>query len=258
MASFCIIYIATGKKYINEAITSATRSRSYISNTPIYCFTDELDIAASSGVFDHVILHPNATYSYRDKILPLLHLPCRYCLFLDSDAVLLTDPSAFLSILSHYHCAGVFAPVRIPSGWIDSSIPALFPEINTGVLFLKRSVRQYLLVRHWLYMYDYLLRTHNQSWDQASFRSSLWRLMTYLGLNFLSLPSESNLRLTKPWVVGKGSPVFIVHGRVPQDEWDNLVDYLNNDTTIFRTWNEWLRRYPSSALILKIPPQPLG
>ena len=258
MVEYCVLYIATGKSYVNEAISSVIRSRKFCGFTPFFCVTDELEIATSSGVFDQVFLHDSPSYSYRDKIVPLLNLPARHCLFLDSDAVLLVDPLNFLHLSRKYHCAGAFSPVRIPDGWSDKSVPTLFPEVNTGVLFLRRSVRQYLFVRRWLHMYDYLELNHNQLWDQASFRSALWGMINQFHLNFLSLPSECNFRITKPWVAGKGSPVFVVHGRVPDEEWDNLVQYLNSNVSIFRTWNEWLRRYPSSSLKLKIPPQPLG
>jgi hypothetical protein len=70
-------------------------------------------------------------------IAPLLSLPYTRTLFLDTDARL-------------------SAPVRRPDGWSSASVPALFPELNSGVLLMHRSWRQRLLVRRWLHLYEQL------------------------------------------------------------------------------------------------------
>jgi hypothetical protein len=82
-------------------------------------------------------------------IAPLLSLPYTRTLFLDTDARL-------------------SAPVRRPDGWSSASVPALFPELNSGVLLMHRSWRQRLLVRRWLHLYEQLQAQCQQAWDHAS------------------------------------------------------------------------------------------
>ena len=72
----------------------------------------------------------------------------------------------------------------------------------------------------------------------------------------LNLPSEANLRTTKPWIAGKGMPVFVVHGRIPQNEWPTFLHYLNNDIDIFRDWRDWIINNPQSKILPKLPPNP--
>jgi hypothetical protein len=76
---------------------------------------------------------------------------------------------------------------------------------------------------------------------------------------FSVLPAEANLRTTKPWVAGRGLAVHVLHGRVPQDESEALLDYLNINVDRFRTWVEWNQHYPNTKLRLRIgepPPDP--
>ena len=62
------------------------------------------------------------------------------------------------------------------------------------------------------------------------------------------MPQEANLRLTKPWVAGRGLKVSVLHGRPPEDELDDFVQFLNDDFDRFRTWSEWLSLYPNSQI----------
>ena len=115
-----------------------------------------------------------------------------------------------------------------------------------------------MLIRRWLFLYDQLQAGHGQSWDQASLRSAVWKLQRCAGLRLALLPPEANLRTTKPWIAGKGLAVHVVHGRVPEPEWPALLAYLNGDVERFRSWSEWLQRYPGSALRPQLPPEPTG
>ena len=87
----------------------------------------------------------------------------------------------------------------------------------------------------------------------------LWRFVQHRRFQLAVLPAEANFRTTKPWVAGKGLPVHVLHGRVPPEETEALMNYLNGDFDRFRTWTEWYRRHPNSQLRLRIgeaPPDP--
>lgn len=246
-----LLYVATGPAYLEEAAASARVSRPLAGGRPIAVVCDCFEQANQLGVFDLVLAHPEPRRTYRDKIAPLLQLPFTRTLFLDTDARLTAPADGLFAALGKAHLAAAYAPVRRPTGWWDPSVPELFPELNSGVLLMRRSWRQLLLVRRWLRLYDQIAAKCGQSWDQASLRSVVWKLQQGWGLRLALLPPEANLRTPKPWLAGEGLAVQVVHGRVPELEWETLVDYLNGNTNCFRSWQEWQALHPSSALRLK-------
>lgn len=246
--NFGIFYVATGRKCCLEAIDNARRTRSLYDFPYISIKTDQIELAEKSGVFHKIISFESPIFSYRDKISGLMTLPYEHTLFLDSDACSIVDIVDFLSIFKVADLAAAYAPVRYPPGWTDSSVSNLFPELNTGVLLIRRTPQWTLMAEHWLSLYDSLIESHSQLWDQASFRSILWSAASSHNIRFLHLPSEVNLRTTKPWIAGRGMPVYVIHGRFPGKEFSPFVNYLNSDIDRFRTWTEWLSLFPDSAI----------
>ena len=247
MTTRSLVYIATGDKHRDEALTSCLYSRPYLSNISTCIYTNYIT-PDLQNTFDHCFLHPDPQFSYRDKILPLIDLPSDECIFLDSDAFLCNPISDIFEVCTGFDVAAVKAPVRIPPGWCDPNVPKLFPELNTGVLYLSSSEIQSFLVRSWLNLYDSLHQSHGQSWDQASFRSVLWSSICNSSLRFYDLPPEVNIRTTKPWFAGRGLPAYVIHGRFNSSELSNLLSFLNQDIDRFRTWVDWLALYPESSI----------
>ena len=247
MSSEGILFIATGATHRAEAAASARAGRAHAGGRPIAIMTDDVEAAEAMGCFDRCLPHPDPRHSYRDKIPGLLDLPFDRTLFLDSDARPTARLDGLFALLDHHDLAAAQAPVRIPAGWRDQAVPDEFPELNTGVLLLRRGQHQAELVDRWLERYDEI----GQDWDQATFRSAAWALLPK-GLRLATLPPEANLRTTKPWIAGKGIPVTVVHGRVPEAEWPALLDYLNGDIERFRTSTEWLERHRDSALTPRV------
>lgn len=246
-----VVYVATGARYISEAILSCTRLKFFNPNLNVCLFTDDYLSTKLTKCFDIVLQHPCPTYSYRDKLSILELSPFIYTLFLDTDACPIVNIFNDFAILDSFDIAGAYAPVRIPSGWCDHTVPFSFPEINTGVFFFRNSPIMHKFFRNWLKLYDALYVEFFQKWDQASFRSVLWSFYSTNFVVFHILPSEYNFRLTKPWIAGKGLPVSIIHGRVNEHEWSLLIDFLNNDISQFRIFSDWYKKFPSSLIKLK-------
>ena len=242
-----ILYIATGKKFLEEAAENAKAGRNQIGSRKIAIVTDNIAEAEKTGCFDICIIHPDPRFSYRDKIPPLINLPFEKTLFLDSDARIISSVDGLFHQFEWYDFGAAHAPVRIPDGWGDKQIPNIFPEFNSGVLLLRRSELQESLIRKWLEKYDII----NQAWDQATLRSAVWEMLNN-GLRHQVLPPEANFRTTKPWIAGQGLEVVIVHGRVPQDEWLDFSHYLNQDINKFRTGEEWFKKFPWTKIKYKI------
>ena len=74
---------------IGGAIASVERIRPYLNGRPITLVTDEPE-KVPQVLFDQVIAHKQPQKSYRDKIMPLLNLPYKRTLFLDTDLELLS------------------------------------------------------------------------------------------------------------------------------------------------------------------------
>lgn len=243
-----LLYIASGPSYLEEAIKNAALSKYYCPSLRISICTDDCVSAYSSGLFHKVIKHDAPAYSYRDKIVPLIDLPYSSTLFIDSDAFVCHDIDSIFMLSSHVDVACAFAPVRHPPGWTDIHVPITFPELNSGVILLKKSLLQKKFIKHWLSLYDKVFVQHGQSWDQATFRSVIWDFMKKKRFRFLHLPDEANLRTPKPWIAGRGMPVQIVHGRIPKDEIHAFVSYLNTDIDKFRSSSNWLELNPASSI----------
>ena len=244
-----ILYVATGPQYLAEAAANLKAARPHLGNCSVAVVTDDVPAAEALGCFDLCLPHPDPRHSYRDKIPALIDLPFDKTLFLDSDARIIGPVEGLFQLLDQFDLAAAHAPVRLPSGWSDSSVPPTFPELNSGVLLLNRSKQQQSLIQRWLEQYDAI----GQDWDQATFRAVVWEFLSkdlHLGI----LPPEANLRTTKPWIAGKGLSVSIVHGRVPDDEWPHLIQYLNGDIDSFRTNTEWRSKHPATTLTPRVAP----
>lgn len=217
---------------------------------PITVFTDDV---STDNILPYVNIksHPCPKYTYRDKISILENSPYYYTLFLDTDATPLVDISSTFNLLQSFDIAASYAPVRIPRGWYDDDVPEYFPELNTGVIFFRNSNLNRRLFRAWCSLYDFLSNSFSQLWDQASFRSVLWKYYFNRQTRLHLLPPEYNFRLTKPWIAGKGLPVSILHGRVADNEWEPLKRFLNSDINTFRTYIDWYNLYPQSLIRIK-------
>lgn len=226
-ASEGVLLVATGERHRLEACEAVPRIRPMLGGRPIWLVCDRPDLVPP-GVFDHVSAHPDVRQTYRDKIRPLADLPFSRTLFLDTDVELLQPVEDVFRLLAAVDLLGCHAPVRWCQ-WVDPLVPDGFCELNSGVLGLRRGRRVRRLIRTWLATYD----RAGVRFDQASLRSALWQ-GCQRGLRLWVLPPEYNLRTTKPWIAGKGLPVKIVHGRIPEAMRQPLARYLNDNIEAFR------------------------
>ena len=148
--------------------------------------------------------------------------------------------SSIFSLLQTFDICACAAPVSHPPGWTSSIPPQFFPEYNSGVILFQNSpVVSNLLAVGSLYIGS--LGSCSQLWDQASFRQILWQSIESKLISFYTLPSEFNIRTTKPWTVSRGSSAYVLHGRFDISELDKFIHYVNDDSDCFRTWAHWLK-----------------
>lgn len=183
-----IIYIAFGKRYVNEAIYSATSVKSFapISTT---IFTD---IDVKDSCFDQVvIIKPEHK---RAKVDFLSHTPYDRTLYLDSDTRIVHDISDLFELLDRFDFAGAHDQARKSYHWGKKipdyhAIPYPFPEYNGGVMLYKKSPKTDAFLELWRHHF-YKNRELTNGKDQASLRIALWNS----DISIHTLPFEYNVR----------------------------------------------------------------
>lgn len=246
-----IIYVSTGEKYLSEAIVNISLTKKFNPSLPITLVSD-VAVSLPIGLVDTVLVLQDPSFSYFDKIKGLSSfLPYTHNLFLDSDAFAVDNLDDLFNLLLPFDISASFAPVSIPPGWCDTTIPISFPEYNTGVIYLKNTPEVKNFLDDWSILYKLLHTQFNQTWDQASFRSVLWQYMQEAKLVFYCLSSSFNIRISKPWTVSRGQKASIIHGRFNHTELYQFLHYLNHDIDKFRTWIHWIKLFPETTIYPK-------
>ena len=205
-----VIYIATGKKFIDEACNSAASLRRIMPDMPLTIFCDE---QVESAHFENVIRLNTPRYSLIDKILNISFSPYNCTLFLDTDTYACEDLSDLFPLMEEFDIAMAHAPLR--ASYQVRGVPDSFPEFNTGVILFKKSPQIMRFFSEWLNLYERDLKTEIQ-WllphpsglnDQPTFREALYRS----DLRIATLTSEYNCRFNFPGFVHHKVKIF--HGR---------------------------------------------
>jgi hypothetical protein len=204
-----VVYIATGRKFVDEALISVRSVKKLMPELPIALFTDLRELVnAPPGGVDSVFLLTEVSKSCLDKMYPLLETPYEKTLFLDTDTYLCERVDELFAVLDRFDIAAAHPPFRVQYQIRD--IPECFPEPNTEVILFRKNEAAFEVLKRWPEEYKKQLasacKPHH---DQHSFRAALY----YSSARFLVLPHEYNFRSIGPNFAGKGSKVKIIHGR---------------------------------------------
>lgn len=209
MESRGVVYIATGEKFVEEALISARSVRKQMPEIEIALFTDlEKLVEDPPEPITQVFLLEDVHKSCLDKMYPLLDTPFEKNLFLDTDTYLCDRVDELFEILDHYDIGAAHPPFRVQ--YQIEGIPECFPEPNTGVIVFRKSPEALEVISKWPVEYERQLASEEKPHhDQHSFRAALYGSAA----RFLVLPNEYNFRSIGPNFAGKGSKVKIIHGR---------------------------------------------
>jgi Nucleotide-diphospho-sugar transferase len=221
MESRGVVYIATGKKFVEEAILSANSVKKHMPEIPVSLFTDieELELSRPKNV-DSVFLLKEVSRSCRDKIRPLIDSPYSRTLFLDTDTYLCEPVYDLFEMLNQFDIALAHAPDRYQ--YDLPNLPDCFTELNSGVIVYRSTNEVKQLLHEWEITFNRMLEQDPGSYrDQHSLRDALYRS----DLRFLVLPGEYNFRTICPNFAGRHCSVKIIHGRHANIE--KVADRLN-------------------------------
>lgn len=187
-----VIFVATGKKFIEMAMRSAWSIRKHNPNMKIHLFADwkkhGFEFEADSNPFSSVDIvedvHSRAKVDFIGKS------PFERTLYLDADTRVITNISGIFKLLDRFDIALAHAVQREARlhEWREE-IPASFPQFNSGVFLYKRSDKVNRLLHDWqdaFYKANFLD-------DQLTLRELLW----ISDLRIATLPPEYNIRYLK-------------------------------------------------------------
>jgi hypothetical protein len=125
---------------------------------------------------------------------------------LDTDTMVFGDLKPGFALLDRFEFAGVNLAgghhYRLPG------LPSSFPEINSGVLFWRKSPATLAVFQRWLELYDaYDQSSEARTWDQKSLRMAIWES----DVRFVNLPVSYNLMTYSPAALE--GELIVAHGR---------------------------------------------
>ncbi len=197
------VYVATGPRYLEEALRSAASLKEHMPGLPVTLFSDQ---KVRNALFQNVIPIPDARGSSRDKIAYLPLSPYEHTLYLDTDTHVCGDLSDLFPLLARFDIAAAHSPNRRVDG--SDEVPESFSEFQAGVILFRKSPAVGDFLRRWLEVYEENSRgAVSRVYDQPSFR----RLLFLSSLRVATLAPEYNCRVgSRGYVCDE---VKVLHGR---------------------------------------------
>ncbi|ELZ81337.1 hypothetical protein C455_04071 [Haloferax larsenii JCM 13917] len=211
-----VLYIASGSKFIEEAITSA---QSVKSNTdlPVTLVTDR---EVTESCFDTVIQGDEFCYHYGDSVLQIPDLPYDRTLLLDTDTKVHGDLSDLFEITDCFDIAA--STIADGEFTLSSRVPEPFPEYNTGVVLFKNNPQVVDFINEWKDVYRTYL-DGGVRMNQPAFREVLYKS----SLRIATIPTEYNCRANFGGYLN--NRVKILHGDF--EDYDEVISKLNEFET---------------------------
>jgi hypothetical protein len=180
------VYAAKGAKYVELAVNSARSLKDSNPGATVHLYCDAHP--AKGHCFDKVHLLSDSS-SKRPKFEALRRAEFDRTIYLDADTFVCADISDIFFTLDRFDIAGAHVALRNSrhSHRIHKlQLPNSFPQINTGVLGIRRSAR----ISDFLSQVDAEMSAADSSVDQPIFRELLWNS----DLRIAVLPQEYNFK----------------------------------------------------------------
>lgn len=219
-----VFYIASGKRYIYEAVQSIKRVREVMPNIPIALCSD-IELNKDIDV-DYYIKLESPRYNFADKVCNYAKSPFDNTLFLDTDTYLVDSVESIFDLLKRFDIAAPHAPIE-EDDYVD--ITDAFPEMNSGVIAYKKNSATDLFFdiyeRHYLHSLKSEMKKYNLvPPDQPSFRYALF----YSNVTLSFLPHEYNCMVDYPCFLS--NRVHILHGHYSIEEMKTKEKIINEET----------------------------
>jgi len=205
------IYIVTqDPRYVDLLLISAASLRQAMPDLPITLFSQ---FPVDSSLFERVVTIEPTSDGFYDKTRWIRESPYERTMVIDADTYVIESVPELFFLLDRFECAANHEEY-VNTDWLNhyprTDIPASFPELNTGILMLKRSEKMERVLEDWGNLYKAYLDegTGRKINDQPFFRVALYRGEARVA----TLTREYNCKFR-----GQGylnGPVKIIHGHV--------------------------------------------
>jgi hypothetical protein len=172
------VYVATGKKYVDEAALSAESLRRF-HQEPICLITNA---PTEHKVFDHVIIQEHLPNNVASK-LAMDSCPYDHFVFLDSDTYVVAPLDELFQLLDVFD---IGVPPAL--GGFHYELPGVSPafrEPMTNVIAMRRSPALSQFFEKWRQYFADYESIMGREWDQRSFRHAAYETeqlrITFLG-----------------------------------------------------------------------------
>ncbi|TRD21530.1 putative nucleotide-diphospho-sugar transferase [Palleronia caenipelagi] len=182
------VYGATGLRYLGRAIQSARSLRAVSPQAVIDLYCDDAARLPGDHPFDRVIRLDRAA-THRPKFEALIRSRFERTVYLDSDTVVLAPIDDLFEVLEQFDFAASHIARRNSDHAValhKRPVPAAFPQINGGVVGIRRSPA----VREFLTAVQSEMDATGTKVDQTIFREFLF----YGDLRLTILPEEYNFK----------------------------------------------------------------
>lgn len=184
-----IIYVAIGEGYREMARSSVESLKRHHPKLPVKLWVEAGVATDDMAAFDEIAftdeLDPHVV-----KARAVAEMPFERSLFLDADTWVCLPLDDAFNVLSRFDVAG--ARGLYPESRHLKNVPAAFPELNTGVLFFRRSQANQAMLSRWVELVRQNVERFGARGDQAAFREAL-----YFGeARYTTLPSNYNVRFS--------------------------------------------------------------
>lgn len=235
-----ILLVATGEKYVNEALPLVSSIRHYMPDVKIAVITDE-STKIDESIFDIVERPPinlddvpanHHGFMFRDYALTLT--PFDYTLHVDTDTIFGHACYEIFHGLKRFDLLVAGAPARVRGFGEDSnrlpqsdvaSIP-IVPRINCGFIAYRRRLITSGFFKQWIELYKNGIagaarKGRTKFSDQSVFRRAIWNS----DVNYQLMPPEYNFRTGAPQYLD--GFVKIAHGRPPMGR-EIFIEFVNS------------------------------
>ncbi len=207
------LYIATGDKYMKEAIVSATSLKKLNESANITLVTDK---NIDNSLFDEVVIRPVDVKHFKEGLLyKVRHIyrgsPYEKTLFVDTDTYFCDDCQEIFETLDFFDLAVAPDPTdphkaKYPK---TNKVLAACETYNTGVILFKKSSNNELFFQRWLEIYESKIinQTVGKENDQTSF------IEAWLESNCKMYVLSHAWNARTPFFFTLKDAVKIIHGR---------------------------------------------
>jgi hypothetical protein len=198
-----VFYVATGERFRTQARGAVGFLRRTNPGLRVTVFTDDVRAFADADGVDALPV-PEPRYSFIDKIHGFLHAPYERSVFLDTDTYVAADVSDLFRLLDRFELAACHAPGHSGARmhpYEPPDLPAAFPQLNTGVVAVRRTPRTRAVIERWRDIYA--ANPHHRH-DQPALREAVYRSDVAVH----ALPPEYNFLVGHAYLSG---PVRIIH-----------------------------------------------